>query len=160
MDDGSQEFREARMEVREEDMDCLTERISLDSDDMEDSDDALSVPESETGKTEKLDIEDIVQDVSKLFTEEVVENNQQDGIQVRPSMNLSTFANAFNSAGNKISGAHRGVRDERNITCHNPNTNETNNLCPEIFTFVEDEEDWGKEEEICGRSARDMTHEE
>ena len=160
VDDGRREIREDRMGVREEDMDCLTGRISSESEDMEDTEEALSVPESETGKIEKLAIEDIVQDVSKLFTEEGVENNQHDGIQVRPSMNLSTFANAFNSAGNKISRVQRGDRDERTFTCLNPNTNDTHNPCLKIFNFVEGEGDWGKDEEICCRSVRDMTHEE
>ena len=70
----------------------------------------FSVPELENEKTEQLEIEDILQDVSKLFTEELEDNSQQEGIQVRPSRNLSPIANSFNSAGNIIPREHRGER--------------------------------------------------
>lgn len=69
------------MEMREEDMDCLLGRITSDSDNAEDSEDDLSVPESNIGQIEQQNFKDIVQDVSKLFTEDIVDNNYQDGLQ-------------------------------------------------------------------------------
>ena len=57
-----------------------------------------------------------MQDVSKLFTEKLEDDNQQDEIQVRASMNSSPIANSFNSAVNRISGVHRGDQEEGKLS--------------------------------------------
>ena len=158
--EGTKETLEEGIEMREEDMDCLQGWNSPNSKDTNDSEDDLSVPESENGKTEKLETEDIVRDVSKLFIEELEDNNQLGGIQVRPSMNSFPIVNSFNSAGNKIYGVHKGDRGEGTIILFNPNTNKTNNQSLEISNFVENEEDWGRGDDICGRPLKAMTHEE
>ena len=48
---------------------------------MQKTEDALTVPESESGKIDKQNFEDIVQDVSTLFMEGFVNNSYQDGLQ-------------------------------------------------------------------------------
>ena len=125
-------------------MDYLHGWNSSDCKDTDESDDDLSIPESVNEKTDKLEIEDILQDASKLFTGEFEDNNQQKGLQVRPSLNSLPIVNSFISTGNELLGELRGDREESPFILSNPKSNETHDHYPKISTLVENEERGGK----------------
>ena len=105
-------------------------------------------------------MEEILQDVSKLFTGDFEDNNRYNGLQVSLPMNSSPFVNSLISARDGMVGKHRGVREVSPNFLFNPNAFKTHNPNPVISTLMENEGSGGKEEDICGRPLQSMTHEE
>ena len=138
-EEGRKEIREEGIHMGEEDIDRHHEWNSSDNEDTTASEDDFSVPESAEGECVPPEIEDILQDVSKLFKEDLESNIHHD-----------KWSNAE---------TQRMPREESNLIPFKMNTKKIPDPCLELTVF-EEEDDWRKRADRCGKTVKEMTHEE
>ena len=133
--EGKLESREGGIDTREEDIDCLNEWNSSDSEDTEEN---LSVPESD-GETDPPNTGDILQDVSMLFKDETENNTHQ--------------------VTNRLAENQGGFSQDSILIPVNQNTEKTVNPNSEL-SDLEGEEVLREGEDVLGRPFSEMTLEE
>ena len=74
---------------------------------------------------------------------------------------MRELGNTTHRDGNSNAEAQRRYREKSILTPYNPTTKSTPDPCLELTASEEEEEEnWRKGEDVCGRLVKEMTHEE